>query len=218
MCTYFTDLNKCCPKDNFPLSRIDRVADSAVGCEIGALLDCFLEYHQIWLCKEDEEKTSFITPFGTYYYLRMPEGLKNVGPTFCRMMKAILKDQMQRNVFTYVDDIVVASRKKETQIHDLAETFANMHKAQLKLNPEKCVFGVRKGKVLGCLVPVKGIKANPDKINTIVNMKPPQSRKEVQRLIGRITALNKFMAKLAERSLPFFKVLGGFGKFEWGTE
>jgi hypothetical protein len=218
MCTYFTDLNKCCPKDNFPLSRIDKVADSAVGCKIVALLDCFLEYHQIWLCKEDEEKTSFITPFGTYYYLRMPEGLKNAGPTFCRMMKAILKDQMQRNVFTYVDDIVVASRKKETQIHDLAETFANMHKTQLKLNPEKCVFGVRKGKVLGCLVPVKGIKANPDKINTVVNMKPPQSRKEVQRLIGRITALNQFMAKLAERSLPFFKVLGGFGKFEWGTE
>jgi hypothetical protein len=72
----------------------------------------------------------------------MPEGLKNAGPTFCRMTKAILKDQMQRNVFVYVDDIIVASRKKTTQIHDLAETFTNMHRAQLKLNPEKCVFDV----------------------------------------------------------------------------
>jgi hypothetical protein len=93
---------------------------------------------------------------------------------------------------------VVASRKKATQIQDLVETFANMHKAQLKLNPEKCVFDVRKGKVLGCLVSVKGIEANLDKINVVVNMKTPQCRKEVQRLTGRITALNRFMPKLAE--------------------
>jgi hypothetical protein len=78
-----------------------------------ALLDCFSGYHQIWLRKEDEEKTSFITPFNTYCYLRMLEGLKNASPTFYRMTKAILKDQMQRNVFAYVDDIVVASRRKE---------------------------------------------------------------------------------------------------------
>jgi hypothetical protein len=197
MCTDFTDLNKCCPKDDFPLSRIDKVVNSTAGCETMALLDYFLGYHQIWIRKEVEEKTSFITPFSTYY-LRMPEGLKNVGPTFCRMMKVILKDQMQRNVFAYVDDIVVASRKKATQIQDLAETFTNMCKAQLKLNPEKCMFDVRTGKVLGYLVSVKRIKANPDKINIIVNMKPLQYRKEVQRLTCRITALNRFMAKLAE--------------------
>jgi hypothetical protein len=89
------------------------------------------------------------------------------------MTKAIRKDQMQMNVFAYVDVIVVASRKKATQTQDLVKTFANMRMAQLKLNPKKCVFGVRKGKVLGCLVSVKGIKANPDKINAVVNMKPP---------------------------------------------
>jgi hypothetical protein len=113
MCTYFTDLNKCCPKDDFPLSRIEKVVDSTARCETMALLDCFSGYHQIWLRKEDEEKTSFITPFNTYCYLRMLEGLKNASPTFYRMTKAILKDQMQRNVFAYVDDIVVASRRKE---------------------------------------------------------------------------------------------------------
>jgi hypothetical protein len=89
------------------------------------------------------------------------------------MTRDILKDQMQRNVFTYVDDIMVASRRKATQIDNLAETFANMCSAQLKLNPDKYVFGVQKGKVLGCLVSVKGIEANPDKINAIVHMKPP---------------------------------------------
>jgi hypothetical protein len=172
MHTYFTDLKKYCSKDDFPLSRIDKVVDSAARCETMALLDCFSWYHQIRPWKEDEEKRSFITPFGTYCYLRTLEGLKNASPTFYRMTKAILKDQMQRNIFAYVDDIMVASKKKATKIQDLVETFANMRRAQLKLNPEKCVFGVRRGKVLGCLVPVKGIEANPDKINTIVHMKP----------------------------------------------
>jgi hypothetical protein len=91
MCTDFTDLNKCYPKDDFPLSSVDKVLDSAAGCEMTALLDCFSMYHQIWLRKVDKVKTSFITLFGTYCYLRMPEGLKNAGPIFCRMMKASLQ-------------------------------------------------------------------------------------------------------------------------------
>jgi hypothetical protein len=92
MCMDFIDLNKCCPKDDFPLTRIDKIVDSTTSYEMMALLDCFFGYHQIWLRKEDEEETSFITPFGTFCYLRMPEGLRNVEPTFCGMMKAALKD------------------------------------------------------------------------------------------------------------------------------
>jgi hypothetical protein len=80
------------------------------------------------------------------------------------------------------------------------------------------VFGISRGKVLGCLVLVKGIDANPDKINIIIHMKPSGSRKEVQRLTGRIAALNRFMTKIAEQSLPFFKVLRGSDTFEWGLE
>jgi hypothetical protein len=90
------------------------------------------------------------------------------------MTKAIIRDQIHINVFTYIDDIVVANKKKSTQTDDLAETFTNMHGAQLKLNPEKCMFGMQRGKVLGCLVFMKGIAANPDKINAIVHMRPPQ--------------------------------------------
>jgi hypothetical protein len=92
MCIDFTDLNKCCLTDDFSLARIDQIIDSAVGCDIMALLDYFSRYHQIWLHKEDEEKTSFMTPFGTYCYMRMSKGLCNTGSTFCRMMKAALKD------------------------------------------------------------------------------------------------------------------------------
>jgi hypothetical protein len=219
----FTDLNKCCPKDDFPLARIDQVVDSIAGCNIMALLDYFSGYHQIWLHKEDEEKTSFITPFGTYCYMTMPEGLRNVGPTycymrmteglrnvgptFCRMMKAALKEQVGRNVFSYVDDIIVASKEKASDISNLTKTFTNMREAKLKLNPEKCIFGVTRGKVLGCLVSTMGTKASPDKVKAILQMQPPQTRKEVKKLAGHIAALNRFIAKLAERSLPFFSKL-----------
>jgi hypothetical protein len=97
----------------------------------------------------------------------MPEGLRNAGPTFCRMTKTTLKDQIDRNVLSYVDDIVVVSKKKENYFSDLVETFANMREAKLKLNSEKCVFGVTRGKVLGCLISMKGIEANLDKIRAI---------------------------------------------------
>jgi hypothetical protein len=191
------------PKGDFPLTRIDQIIDSATTSEMMALLDCFSGYHQIWLRTEDEEKTSFITLFGTYCYLRMPEGLCNAGPTFYRMMNAALEDQVGRNVLSYVDDIVVVRKTKENYIADLAETFANTREAKLKLNPEKCVFRITKRKVLRCLVSMKGIKANPDKIRAATQMQPPQRRKDVQKLTGQIASLNWFISKLAECSLPF---------------
>jgi hypothetical protein len=100
MCTDITDLNKCCLKDDFPLARIEQIVDSAAANEMMALLNYFSGYHQIWLRTEDEEKTNFITPFGTYCYLRVPEGLCNAGPTICKMMKSTLKDQVGRNVLS----------------------------------------------------------------------------------------------------------------------
>jgi hypothetical protein len=218
MCTDFTDLNKCCPKDNFPLARIDQIVNTAVGSKTMALLDCFSRYHHIWLCKDDEEKTSFITPFRTYCYLRMPQGLCNVGPTFYRMTKATLKDQVGRNVLSYIYNIIVVSKKRETYISDLGETFTNMREARLKLNPEKCIFGITKGTILGCLVSTKGIEANPDKIKAITQMQPLQSKKDMQKLTGRIASLNQFIWKLAECSLPFFAILRGSTNLEWGAE
>jgi hypothetical protein len=158
MCTYFIDLNKCCPKNNSPLARIDQIVDTATGSETMTLLDCFFGYHRIWLREEDEEKTSYITPFMTYCYLRMPEGVHNVGSTFCRRTKIALKDQVGRNVLSYVDDIVVVSKKSKNYIADLTETFTNMSEGRLKLNLEKCVFRITKGRVLRCLVSTKGIK------------------------------------------------------------
>jgi hypothetical protein len=114
----------------------------------------------------------------------MPEGPCHARQMFSRMTKETLKDRVDRNVISYVKDIVVVSDKRDTYISDLAETFTNMHEARLKLNPEKCIFEITRGKVLGCLVSMKGIKANPQKIRAVTQIQPPQSRKDVQKLTG----------------------------------
>jgi hypothetical protein len=218
MCIDFTSLNKACPKDNFSLPRIDKIVDSAAGCEVMSLLVCFSGYHQIYMKEEDKASTSFITPFGTYYFIRMPKRLKNAGSTFSRLTKTVLESEVGRNIFRYVDDIVVVSKNKEDHLADLAETFANMRDARLRLNHEKCVFGVLQGKILGYLVSHRGIEANRTKIQAIIDMTPPQSARDVQRLTGRLATLNIFIFKSTERSLPFLKTLHGTKDFAWGPE
>jgi hypothetical protein len=131
------------------------------------------------------------------------------------MTTKVLHSQIGRNVLTYVDDIIVKSTKQENHIADLQETFANFRQAGLKLNPEKCVFGVRKGKFLGCLVSTRGIEANPNKIEAILRMEPPNTKKGAQRLAGRLASLNKFISRL-ERNLPFFEILKSAEVFQWG--
>jgi hypothetical protein len=199
----------------FPLERVDKIVDDAANSEMLSLLDMFSGYYQIRVRKEDEEKTSFITPFGTFCFVRMPEGQKIAGCTFSRMVAIVLNPQIRRNILAYVDDIVVKSVQRRDHISDLAKTFANLRAANLKLNPEKCVFSIHKGKVLGCLLPTKGIEANPDKIKALIEMQDPVSVKDVQKLTGRVAALNKFTPRAAERSLPFFQVLRSTKNFQW---
>jgi hypothetical protein len=139
MCIDFTDLNKAYPKDEFPLPRIDSLMDAATTLELMNLLDCYSGYHQIWMKKEDEPKTSFITPSGTYCYLRMPEGLKNAGGSFSRMTAKVLCSQIGRNVLTYVDDIIVKSTKQENHIADLQEHLPILER-QVSSSTQKNVF------------------------------------------------------------------------------
>jgi hypothetical protein len=131
------------------------------------------------------------------------------------MIAIVLHPQLRRNILTYVDDIVIKRIQRRDHISDLAETFVNLRAANIKLNPEKCVFGIHEGEVLGFLVSTKSIEANPDKIKALVEMQDPISVKDVQKLTGRVTALNIFIPRAAERSVPFFQVLRSFKNFQW---
>ena len=116
-------------------------------------------------------KTLFITPYGAYCYTTMPFGLKNAGGTYQRCMQRCFHDQIGQNIHAYVDDNVIKTKERRTLLDDLKETFANLHRFEMRLNPDKCIFGVPAGQLLGFLVSEWGIEANPDKIVTIENMR-----------------------------------------------
>ena len=107
----------------------------------------------------------------------------------------------------YVDDMLVKSKEELTHLDDLKETFATLKQYQMKLNPAKCVFGVASGKFFGFMVSQRGIQANPKKVQAIIDMTSPKTVKEVQKLTGRIVALNEFVSRVTDKCLPFFKTL-----------
>jgi hypothetical protein len=152
MCIDYTDLNKHCPKDPFPLPRINQVVDSMAGSVLLSFLDCYSGYHQIALHPNDEDKTTFIRPHGIYCYKVMTFGLKKVGATYQKAIQKCLKSQIGKNVEASVDDVVVKTTEEDKLIADLSETLANLREFQWKLNPTKCVFGVPSGLLLGFMV------------------------------------------------------------------
>ncbi|KAL0437552.1 UNVERIFIED_CONTAM: Retrovirus-related Pol polyprotein from transposon [Sesamum radiatum] len=217
MCIDFRDLNKACPKDFYPLPRIDQLVDSTSGCELLSMMDVSQGYHQIMPALEDRKKLSFITSEGTFCYVAMPFGLKNAGATYQRLVDKIFRPQIGRNVEVYADNMLVKSKKGEEHVKDLEETFSILRQYKLKLNPAKCAFRVRGGRFLGFMVTQRGIEVNPLKIKAIIDMKAPTCLNEAQKLTWRIAALSGFIYKSANKSLPFFKMLRKVKTFKWDT-
>ncbi|XP_057452459.1 uncharacterized protein LOC130744287 [Lotus japonicus] len=218
MCVDYTDLNKACPKNFYPLPSIDKLVDSASGNELLSLMDAYSRYHQIKMHPSDEDKTTFMTARVNYCYQTMPFGLKNAGATYQRLMDRVFEGQVGRNMEVYVDDMIVKSVLGSNHHEDLMEAFSRIRKHNMRLNPEKCSFGRRGGKFLGFMVTSKGIEINPDKCKAIQEMKSPSNVKEVQRLTGRIAALSRFLPHLGDKSAPFFKCLKKNAAFEWNSE
>ena len=201
----FTNLSTACPKDSFPLPRIAQLVDSTARHKLLTFMDAFSGYNHIRMAEEDLEKTSFITSQGLYCYKVMPFGLKNVGATYQRLVNKMFSKQIRKNMEVYVDDMLVKSKEELAHLDDLKETFATLKQYQMRLNSSKCVFGVASGKFLGFVVSQRGIEANQEKVQAIINMASPRTVKEVQKLTGRIAALNRFVSKASDKCLPFFK-------------
>jgi len=166
MCVDFTDLNKACPKDSYPLPSIDALVDSASGCRLFSFLDAFSGYNQIMMHLRDECKTALMIELSCCCYKAIPFRLKTTGATYQRLMDRVLVPMLGRNV-------------PEAKV-DLEELFTTIAKYRLKLNLEKCVFGVEARKFLGFLLTERGIEANFEKWAAIIAMRSPISVKEVQ--------------------------------------
>jgi hypothetical protein len=180
MCIDYTSLNKTCPKDPFPLPRIDQIMDSTSGCDLLCFLDAYSGFHQTPISKEDKEQTAFITVDGLFCYVSMPYCLKNVLPTFVRTMHKTFGDLIRDLVEVYVDDIIVKIKSRASLLDKLVLVFDRLRSTCTKLNLDKCVFGVTVGKMLDFLVSYRGIEANPEKIKMIKAMQPPARIKDVQ--------------------------------------
>jgi hypothetical protein len=123
MCIDYTSLNKACPKDHFPLSRIDQIVDSTSGCDLLCFLDAYSGFYEIPMSREDEEHTAFITVDILICYVSMPYGLKNALPTFVRAMHKIFGDLIRNLIEVYVDDIVVKIKSRASLLDNLAQVF-----------------------------------------------------------------------------------------------
>ncbi|XP_052300414.1 uncharacterized protein LOC127903754 [Citrus sinensis] len=218
MCVDFTDLNKACPKDSFPLPKIDQLVDSTAGHGLLSFMDAFSGYNQIPMYEPDEESTAFITNQGLFCYRVMPFGLKNAGATYQRLVNKVFKPLIGKTMEVYVDDMITKSKVSKEHVRHLEETFELLRKYKMKLNPEKCAFGVESGKFLGFMVSHRGIEANPEKIQAIVQMTSPRNLKEMQSLTGRLAALSRFISKATDKCQPFFQVIRRGKKTEWTPE
>ncbi|KAK1692225.1 hypothetical protein QYE76_008922 [Lolium multiflorum] len=207
MCIDYTSLNSACPKDPFVLPQIDQIINAVTGSESLCFLDAYSGYNQIKMAKEDQEKTAFITPLGAYCYTSMTFGLKNAGATYQRCMNSCLESQIGRNIHVYIDDVVVKSTHQADLITDLAETFANLRRYKIKLNPLKCTFGVPSGQLLGYVVSKRGIEPNPEKTLAVMRTKQPKCLVDAQKLAGRVAALSRFIPRLGDKAMPLYRLL-----------
>ncbi|KAI5321961.1 hypothetical protein L3X38_031033 [Prunus dulcis] len=219
MCQDYTDLNKACPKDSFPLPRIDQLVDATAGHELLSFMDAYSGYNQIFMHPPDSEHTAFITDKGLYCYNVMPFGLKNAGATYQRLVNKIFAGYIGNIMEVYVDDMLVKSRTAEDHLQNLSIMFGILKEYWMRLNPKKCAFGVSSGKFLGFMISQRGIEANPEKIKAILDMERPKTTKDIQSLTGRVAALTRFISKATDKCVPFFKALkGGKRDITWTVE
>jgi len=218
MCVDYTDLNRACPKDAYPLPNIDKLVDNSSGYKLLSFMDAFSGYNQIPMA-EDKQKTTSMTELGNYYFNVMPFGLRNAGATYQRMMNKVYDKKLLGDILkVYMDDMIVKSQQEVDHAAHLKRVFEQTRKYNMRLNLEKYTFGVQAGKFFGFYLTEKRIESNPDKCQAFTQLPTPHSKKCIQTLNDMLTTLSRFVAKSAQNALPFFKLLRKETKFEWIEE
>jgi hypothetical protein len=211
VCTNFHDLNKACPKDNFPTPFIDQIIDECAGCEAFSLMYSFSGYNQIQIKLEDQHKMKFICLWGTFAYRKIPFGLKNAGATFQWAMSFAFHD-LKHIVEAYLDDLGSCSRKRTDHPTHFRLIFEHCHYFRIHLNQNKCSFCITSGCLLGFIVSTTGIMVDPLKVEAIIQLPPPL---QLQSLQGKANFLRCFITNYAEITKGFMRLLKKDTPFFW---
>jgi ribonuclease HI len=218
VCVDFRDLNRACPKDDFPIPVTEMVIDATTGYGALSFMDGFSGYNQIKMDECDAIDTAFRTPRGNFHYTVMPFGLKNAGSTYQRAMTHVLDGLIHKSVECYVDDIVVKTRERGGHPEDLRVVFERLRKHHLKMNPLKCAFAVQSGVFLGFVVHHRGIEIQPKSIKAIIQMPSPQNLKDLKSLQGKLAYIRRFISNLSGRIQPFSKLMKKGAPFVWDEQ
>ncbi|RVW80074.1 Retrovirus-related Pol polyprotein from transposon 17.6 [Vitis vinifera] len=211
VCIDYRKLNTVTRNDHFPLPFMDQVLERVSGHPFYCFLDGYSGYFQIEIDVEDQEKTTFTCPFGTYAYRRMPFGLCNAPATFQRCMLSIFSDMVER----IMDDITVYGTSFEDCLSHLEDVLKRCIEKDLVLNWEKCHFIVNHGIVLGHVISKKGIEVDRAKVELIVKLPPPTNVKGIRQFLGHAGFYRRFLKDFSKIAKPLCELLVKDAKFEW---
>ncbi|KAK9029833.1 hypothetical protein V6N11_031278 [Hibiscus sabdariffa] len=207
ICMDYRKLNKATKKDHFPLPFIDQMLDRLAGKEFFCFLDGYSGYNQIAIAPEDQEKTTFTCPYGTYAFRRMPFGLCNAPATFQRCMLAIFSDMVEEFLEVFMDDFSVSGETFDSCLGNLDKVLKRCEEADLVLNWEKCHFMVNEGTVLGHKISSKGIEVDKAKVEVIEKLPPPTNVKGIRSFLGHAGFYRRFIKDFSKISKPLCNLL-----------
>ena len=213
ICIDYRKLNKATRKDHFPLPFLDQMLDRLAGYQYYCFLDGYSGYNQIAIAPEDQEKTKFTCPYGTFAFRRMPFGLCNAPGTFQRCMMAIFSDMVEKTIEIFMDDFSVMGNSFDNCLANLRAVLARCEETNLVLNWEKCHFMVQEGIVLGHRISARGIEVDKAKIEAIEKLPPPSSVKGIRSFLGHagfyrrfikdFSQIAKLLSNLLVQGIPF---------------
>ena len=218
ICIDYQKLNKATRKDHFPLPFLDQMLDRLAGHEYSYFLDGYSSYNQIAIAPEDQEKTKFTCPYGTFAFRRMPFGLCNAPGTFQRCKMAIFSDMVERTIEVFMDDFSVLGDSFDNCLENLRSMLIRCEKTNLVLNWEKCHFMVQEGIVLGHQIFARGIEVDRVKIEAIEKLPPPSSVKGIRSFLGHTGFYRRFIKDFSRISKPLSNLLVQGTPFEFDEQ
>lgn len=218
VCVDYRKLNSVTVGDSYPMPRIDELLHVAKRIPFMTTIDLRSGYWQVSVKDSDRDKTAFTTPFGTFRFKRMPFGLKNSGATFQRLMDRFRAGLKDVTAFAYIDDLIVLSTNFERHVSDVIEVFDRLRKFSLRAKREKCVFACAQVRFLGHILTVDGIRADPQKISAVVDMKPPRNLKQLLTFIQTCSWFRRFIPKFSEVARLLTVLTKKNASWVWNTE